>query len=74
MLLRQIITDTMTAQTIVQLRSAVVERRKPVRPINVPQMELAKIVPTKGAQCRLCLPIDCSSMLYSMETTFSTIT
>ena len=53
---------TMMAQTITQLKSAVVLRRKPVKPMKEPQMELKKMVPMKGAQCRLCLPMLCSTM------------
>ena len=39
----QMITDTIMAQTRVQLRSAVEERKKPVRPMKEPHRELRKM-------------------------------
>ena len=50
MLLYQVMTETMTAHTSVQLKSAVDERKKPVRPINDPRILLRKIAPINGVQ------------------------
>ena len=43
-----------SAQTSGTLRSAVEERKKPVKPIKEPKMELRKMVPIKGVQWALC--------------------
>ena len=70
----QMITLTITAHTATQLTSAVVERKKPVRPIKLPQMELKKMVPMKGVQWALCAPMVLTTMLRSIITPFSTRT
>ena len=57
-----------------QLKSAVEERRKPVRPIKEPHMELKNMVATKGIQWALCAPMVSTTMLWSIITPFSTMT
>ena len=74
MLLYQMMTLTISAHTSTQLKSAVEERRNPVRPIKEPQMELKNMVATKGIQWALCAPMVSTTILWSIITAFSTMT
>ena len=73
-LLYQITAVTITDHVMVVLRSAVVERRKPVMPMRLPQILLIKMVMMKGVQWALWAPMVSTTMPCIMETPFSTST
>ena len=72
MLLYQMMKETIKAHTMVQLRSAVAERRKPVMPIREPQMEQRKMVIMKGVQWALWGPMELTTRSCIIMMPFST--
>ena len=73
MLLYQMIKETINAHTMVQLKSAVAERKKPVMPMREPQMEERKMVMIKGVQWALWGPMVLTTMSCIMVIPFSTM-
>ena len=61
----------MSAQVNVVLRSAVVDRRKPVIPMREPKRDERNKVPMYGAQWALWAPMVSLTKLYRVETAFS---
>ena len=72
MLLYQMMAVTIKAQTSVQLKSAVEERRNPVMPIRDPKREERNRVRIKGVQCSLWAPMVLTTISRSIKTPFST--